>query len=68
MGTLKHLVYQEKIRDVAHLQGRIQDACDSITPYVLLRVQEDWIKRLRLCVAMDGQHVEHILRGDFVAS
>lgn len=59
-GHLKQLVYAEKIRNRHHLQQRIEEACASISAEILLRVHDDWIQRLQMCVDQEGQHVEHI--------
>lgn len=60
-GHLKQIVYAESIRDLRHLEERIQHACDQIAGDTLLHVQSEWLRRLQLCIARDGQHIEHVL-------
>jgi hypothetical protein len=60
-GHLKDLVYQEPIRDFNHLQQGIRQCCDAIQPDVLLCVHADWQKCLAVCLAQEGQHIEHVL-------
>jgi hypothetical protein len=60
-GHLKDLVCQEPIRDFHHLLQRIQQCCDAIQPDVLLCVYADWQKRLAVCLAQEGQHIELVL-------
>jgi hypothetical protein len=60
-GHLKDLVYQEPIRDFHQLQQRIRQCCDAIQSDVLLRVHADLQKRLAVCLAQEGQHIQHVL-------
>ena len=46
---------------VHHLQQRIRQCCEAIQPDVLLRVHADWQMRLAVCLAQEGQHIEHVL-------
>ncbi|KAL7838871.1 hypothetical protein AOLI_G00272750 [Acnodon oligacanthus] len=56
----QQIVYAEKVRNNHHLLRRIVEACDSISPEILLRVPNDWILRLQLCFQHQGQHSEHV--------
>jgi hypothetical protein len=60
-GHLKSIVYEVKINNVAHLCRRIEEACASVDPTTLRRVQQDWHKRLQLCIQRNGGHIEHVL-------
>lgn len=59
-GYIKHLVYMEQPRNMDHLKQRICEAFTSITPEMLGRVRLDVIKRLELCIARQGAHIEHV--------
>ena len=60
-GHVKSLVYNEKVRDEAHLIERIIHACRQVEPEVLRKVAADWKKRIYLCLESNGQHIEHML-------
>ena len=62
-GYLKARVYRVKIRDIDHLRERIGEECALINGNVemLRKVQDNFLKRCRLCVASNGEHVEHVL-------
>lgn len=57
---IKHLVYQVQPKDLDELCARIKDAFASITPEILKKVHFDVLYRLHLCIAADGEHIEHI--------
>jgi hypothetical protein len=58
---LKAQVYAEKIRSVEHLRQRVIEACNAITPGIIKRVFDDWVKRLNLCIENNGGHIEQVL-------
>lgn len=61
-GHLKSLVYNTiPIANVHELRQRLNAALDTITVPMLQRVQENIVRRLNLCIEMDGGHFEHLL-------
>ena len=62
-GYLKSLVYSTPINNVAHLQERIEHACEIIRvkPGIFEKVRNSFIRRCESCVEMEGGHVEHLL-------
>lgn len=59
-GHLKAVVYAERIRDRGHLQDRIRAACMSVSAETLTLVRQEWEKRMHMCIACHGEHIEHI--------
>lgn len=59
-GYIKHLVYQEQPKDLEDLRARIKNAFSTITPEMLKKVHFDLLYRLHLCLAAEGEHIEHI--------
>ena len=60
-GYLKAQVYKVKIRDLHHLQERIESECRNIDPDMLHRVVGNMNLRLQKCIELGGQHIEHVL-------
>lgn len=59
-GYLKDQVYQTEATNPQDLRRRINDACTSVTPEMLLRVQQETLSRIQTCIVADGGHIEHI--------
>jgi transposase len=62
-GTLKAQVYSEPIRDIDHLKERIIEGCLNINGdnELITRVHRNFVHRLELCIANEGQHIEHVI-------
>ncbi|XP_049937387.1 uncharacterized protein LOC126412052 [Schistocerca serialis cubense] len=60
-GHVKALVYSVKIRDLHNLKQRIVDACGQIQPDVLVKVHQDWVRRMALTIQHNGQHIDPLL-------
>lgn len=61
-GVLQHRVHLQEYDSVQELMDSIVIEAEEIPPDMLLRVQENLFKRLRKCVAEDGQLFEHLLK------
>lgn len=61
-GRLKSIVYKSPSRTLQHLKDKIRAACRQVTPQELLNVTGREVrKRLQMCVAEDGAHIEQLL-------
>ena len=60
-GTIKEYVYRVPINTVEELNYRIIEAFAIITPEMLERSRQSFIRRAQLCIEMDGGHFEHLL-------
>ncbi|XP_039310588.1 uncharacterized protein LOC120358899 [Solenopsis invicta] len=60
-GTIKEYVYRVPINTVEELNYRIIEAFANITPEMLERLKQSFIRRAELCIEMDGGHFEHLL-------
>jgi transposase len=62
-GMLKEKVYSMKIRDMRHLRERIISECAQIDGNVELmhRVHVNLAKRIDLCIANGGNHIEDVI-------
>ncbi|GBO06847.1 hypothetical protein AVEN_197673-1 [Araneus ventricosus] len=60
-GRLPIAVYLSLLANKAELQQRIQDGCREITEQELDRVHRSVIRRMQLCIDMDGKHFEQAL-------
>ncbi|GBO39511.1 hypothetical protein AVEN_90541-1 [Araneus ventricosus] len=60
-GRLRIDVYLSHPLNKAELQQRIQDDCREITEQELDRVHRSFIRRMYLCIGMDGKHFEQAL-------
>lgn len=59
-GFSKHNVYKDQPSDIEDLKKKVRDAFQLITPEMLQRVEKDNIRRLNLCIARGGAHIEHV--------
>ena len=53
-GHVKALVYAVKVRNLVHLKQRTVDACGQIQPDVLVKVHQDWVRRIALTLRYNG--------------
>ena len=60
-GYMKERIYSTPFDNFDELRYRIQEAVDSITPEMLDRVNENFIKRCRACIEANGGKFEHLL-------
>ncbi len=62
-GMLKEKVYSMKIANLNHLRERIISQCAEIDGNVHLfnRVHQNLARRIELCIANDGNHIENII-------
>ncbi|GBM31939.1 hypothetical protein AVEN_74241-1 [Araneus ventricosus] len=58
-GYIKQQVYAIPPSTLQDLQRRITDACASVTPAMLHRVQREVQARVQMCIAVDGEKLEH---------
>ena len=61
-GFIKEKIYSEDYEDFVVLRQKIQAAIDSITPEMLERVHQNFIKRCRKCIECLGGHFEHLIK------
>ncbi|CAL1680971.1 unnamed protein product [Lasius platythorax] len=60
-GFLKNKVYETLPENAEALKNRIQNACAEISPLILQRVRENFMRRVALCLEENGGHIEHLL-------
>lgn len=60
-GHIKHQVYLTPPEDMDDLMEKIIEACQAITPIMLLHVRNNFIRRMELSIVEAGGHVEHLL-------
>lgn len=61
-GVIKHRIFQTEPRDLEDLIQRIEDAHNQILPETLNRVHMEFNRRIRVCLARNGRHVEPFIR------
>lgn len=61
-GYIKDRVYVNPPTTPEDMENRIRDACRTITPFMLRNVQGNIVKRLNMCIQVDGHIFEHLLR------
>lgn len=62
-GYLKHRVYKDRPSSLEELQSKIRAECRAIESVALFdNVRENLIKRLKLCISVEGEHFEHLIR------
>lgn len=61
-GYIKHQVYQIRIRDLAHLEERILEACNEVrqNEAILQNVLHEISFRFQKCYDVRGEHFEHL--------
>lgn len=57
-GYVKERVYQTPSNTPQELRNKIESAFRTITPQILDNVQKDFLRRVRLCIEVNGQHFE----------
>jgi transposase len=60
-GYVKSVVYQIQPLSIDDLKQKIIAACRAITPDVLANVRKEFMSRIELCIAVNGQHFEHLI-------
>lgn len=60
-GTVKNNVYRTPVKNITELKRRIVDEVQSITKETLSNVFSNVLKRMDLCISVDGEHFEHLL-------
>lgn len=58
---IKNIVYQTQPNSMADLRERIINAFGTITPEMLGNIRANILKRLNLCLLLDGNHIEPFL-------
>lgn len=58
---IKHKVYQMAPETMEDLKECVINAFNTITPNMLQNVHANILKRLRMCLAVDGNHIEQLL-------
>jgi len=62
-GYLKNEVYKEESNNINDLKSRITEICKKIPASILKKATtSEVIKRLALCLDVDGHHFEHIIK------
>lgn len=61
-GVLEHRVHIQEHSSIEDLSNAIAIEIDGIQPYVLVRVHQNLLKRLRKCIEVNGQLFEHLLK------
>ena len=57
-GFIKDAVYRRKVRDLADLRQRINEAVELITAHMLINTWQELEYRLDICRATTGAHIE----------
>lgn len=60
-GHVKNKVYKTPVDDISDLKQRIEEEINSISKNILSNVFANILKRMNLCVSVDGDHFEHLL-------
>ena len=62
-SDLKTLVYKTPVNTLEQLRQRIIESCETIRQKqgIFFKVHQSFLRRLNLCVEMEGQHFEHLL-------
>lgn len=60
-GHVKNNVYKSPIKDMNELKTKIEMEIKSITKETLCNVFSNIVKRMNLCISVDGDHFEHLL-------
>jgi hypothetical protein len=60
-GHVKNNVYKSPIKDMNDLKTKIEMEIKSITKETLSNVFSNIVKRMNLCISVDGDHFEHLL-------
>lgn len=63
-GNIKDRVYVNPPTTPEDMEYRIRNACMTITPVMLRAVQQNILKRLNMCIQVDGHIFEHLLRSN----
>jgi len=57
-GYIKNIVYDEKIRNIQHLQERITSAIETVTRDMIQKTWQEIEFRFDVCRATNGTHTE----------
>ena len=60
-GYIKELVYATEVNSMDELRCRINAAAENLRQQFTM-LSDNWIRRAQLCVDMQGQHFEHLLK------
>ncbi|GBN42850.1 hypothetical protein AVEN_191909-1 [Araneus ventricosus] len=58
-GCIKQRVYATPPPTLQELRNRITDACASVSPDMLYKVQREVESRVQMCIVAEGHHFEH---------
>ena len=58
---LKNKIYQTLPENPEDLENKIRNAYAEITPVIIQRVRENFIRRIALCLKQNGNCIEHLL-------
>jgi len=58
-GTLRQLVYRQKITDIEHLKRVLVSCWDTISEALINGAIDQWCKQLSLVVRAHEGHIEH---------
>ena len=61
-GRVQQCVYQKPVKDVDELKQRLVEVWSGLRQTVVDDAIDKWIRRLRACVRVKGQHFEHLLQ------
>ncbi|XP_011687036.1 PREDICTED: uncharacterized protein LOC105449477 [Wasmannia auropunctata] len=60
-GHCKEIVYRQLPEDIEELNDKLHFAIWDVDDEVMEKTQENLLRRMRACIAMDGGHFEHLL-------
>jgi hypothetical protein len=60
-GHIKNNIYKTPVKDMDELKMRIDTEIKSISKTTLSNVFSNILKRMDLCISVDGDHFEHLL-------
>lgn len=60
-GHVKNVIYREPVNTEEELRDRIQNSFATITPQMIMDSKLSLLRRARLCLEMNGGHIEHLL-------
>ena len=60
-GHVKSNIYKTRVKNLTELKRRINNEIKSISKETLSDVFSNIVKRMNLCISVDGHHFEHLL-------
>ena len=60
-GHVKSNIYKTPVKNLTELKGRINNEIKSISKETLSDVFSNIVKRMDVCISIDGNHFEHML-------